>query len=108
METKPINEAIKEFKLNEAKPLDGYNDWLVLSKEADKISTEKSDILNKIAGNNKTSAGLTPDDIKNSKEFKKAKAEYEASAKVVRELNKSADKKWLRQKSIDRRKDWGK
>ena len=81
-----------------------YGDWKQASKDLNSQVDDYSDKLNSFP---KGEMGLTPDEVRNSKEYKLAKQNYNNAFKRLRDFNKKSSKEFKRRESKERRANRG-
>ena len=80
-----------------------YEEFLKLSQELTQRLDDTSEVLNKFPTGN---CGLTPDDVKNSDEFKIAKCNYNVEFNKYRDFHGRKEfKKYKQQRSQERRQE---
>ena len=77
-----------------------FDQWYKKSQDLDKTMNTASAKLKKFPRGN---TGLTPDSVKNSPEYKKAKSEVDRVFNGIRQHNSRANKDWLKM-ARDRRR----
>ena len=81
-----------------------YGDWKQASDDINSEVDKLSDILQKFPSG---SMGLTPDEVRNSKEYKSAKKNFDNAFKKLQDFNKNSSKEFKRQKSKEHRANRG-
>ena len=102
---KAIASIEKQFgKKSNPKKLDmSYDEWLNHQSYFTKLTDDASAKLNEIVGESRGAFGLTPDSVKFSPEYIKAKAEFDIAFKMQREFNQASPKEFQRRASQERR-----
>jgi len=77
-----------------------YEEWLKESKEIDKESDDASDAIKSFPRNE---MGLTPDNVKNTEEYKVANKNWNTSWKKLQEFNRTSPNEFKRRASNERR-----
>jgi tetratricopeptide (TPR) repeat protein len=90
---KSISKDIEKKQKKASQP--SYEEWLKEKKQLQDEVDKTSEALNKITGK---SGGLTPDSIKNTSEYKKAKKDYNEAFEKLRNFNGKSPAEYMKRK----------